>query len=326
MVELRQKKRRGNPGTPPDIINAIRFLREKYPEASAGVLRQKLGKLAGKKYSLPTERTVRNILARSGSLKQEDVDNPWSLGASASYNIPLEASNDLLKIWKWCIIAGRKFTIREAKWVARLRNIVRFESLLFFASMYAIQERMNRDGAFNTSNLDAWLSFERSEAWMYQILVASAKIEGIFGGDKLEEFYGNTWLDWIGEPGKSSEGFLNISPKHVQTLSREADMVYAFWLRLLSRGSGWHGLSDEQKNSLAQRLYNEVATKERMIRKALSSDRTFWEILSGDRGYIVLPSRELLKEAGIEAQTKKSRNKQKPEKTTPKQQLPLIPG
>ncbi len=327
MKELKQSKRRGNPGTPPDVINAIRFLKEKYPDVSAKVICQKLGgRLAGKKSSLPTERTVRNILARSGSLKQEDIDGPWSLGASASYDIPAEASSDLLKIWKWSVMAGRNFTIREAKWAARLRSIVRFENLLFFASMYAIQERMCKDNKkFNTSNLDAWLIFERSEVWIYHLLVISGKFAGIFGGDKLEEFYGNAWLDWIGDPGKSIEGILNISPKHIQTLSKEADMVYAFWLRLLSRGPRWDGLTDEAKNSIAQRLHNEVPAKESMIRRALTSDKKFLDILAGEREYVGLPSKELLKEAGIEEESKKSGNKKDQGTPASKQQLTLIP-
>lgn len=302
MIKFKQRQRRGNPGTPPEIIDTIRFLKEKYPDDPAKSIRDKLKRrLVGKKYSLPTERTVRNILARFGPLAAAVLDNPWSLGVSADYLIPVEANGDLLKIWKWCTIVGRKFTIREAKWAAKLRNVVRFENLLFFASMYAIHERMHKENQqFNTSKLDAFLSFDRSETWIYQSLVALGKVPGIFTGEKPEEFYGNPWLDWIGDPGKSIEGILSISPKHVQALSREADMVYALWLRLLSEGSRWHGLPDNVKNNIAERLHNEAAAKERIIRRAFASDKSFWELLATEQEQVIAPSKEILKETGIE--------------------------
>lgn len=302
MSKIQKRNRRGNPGTPPEVINAIRFLKEKYPYAPAKALRDKLeSRLSGKKYPLPTERTIRNILARAGSIRLEEVDSPWSLGASASHDIPAEASGDLLKIWKWCLIVGRPFTIREAKWVGRLRSTARPENLLFMASLYAIQERMSKGNQqFNSSHLDSWLVFGQSEVWIYRSLQALGIIQGIFRGDKPEEFYGNPWLDWIGEPGKSIEGLLNISPKHVQILTKEADVVYAIWLRLLGQGSRWQSLTSEAKNSLAQRLHNEVATKDRMIKKALSPDRSFSDLSASERQYVAAPSPELLKEAGIE--------------------------
>ncbi|GEM_PF-5493504 len=302
MMKPKRRNRRGNPGTPPEVIDAIRFLKEKYPEEPANMIRARLKRrLDGKKYSLPTERTVRNILARFGPLTGGELDNLWSLGVSADYQIPLEANGDLLKIWKWCMVVGRKFTIREAKWAARLRNVVKFENLLFLASMYAIHERMRKDNQpLNTSKLDAFLTFDRSETWIYQSMVALGKVPAILKWDKPEEFYGNPWLDWIGDAGKSVEGLLSISPKHVQSLSREADMIYAIWLRQLSEGPMWQGLTDEVKNNISERLHNEVAAKERIIRRASASDKSFVELLATERESVVAPSREILKEAGIE--------------------------
>lgn len=303
MNDFKVKRRRGNPGTPPEIIDAIRFLREKYPEVSSKVILDKLGvRFTGKKYSLPTDRTVRNILARAGSPKKETIDRTWSLGASAKYNIPSEASSDLLKIWKWCILVGREFTIREAKWVARLKNIVKSENLLFVAGMYALQERMCKDvNDFNSSALDAWLVFfDRTEMWVYQSLQTSGIIPGIFSREKAEEFYGNVWLDWIGEPGKSVEGILRITPKHIQELSKEADMIYALWLRLLSQGPGWNILSDQEKNNLAQSLRIDIFLKNNIIRRALTSDKSFLQLSANEREQVMAPSKEILNKAGID--------------------------
>lgn len=310
MIKLKQRNRRGNPGTPPELIDAIRFLKEKYPDEPANMIRNRLKRrLDGRRYSLPTERTVRNILARFGPLIAGELDNLWSLGVSSGHLIPLEANSDLLKIWKWCVIVGRKFTIREAKWAASLRNVVRFENLLFFASMYAIHERMCKENQpFDTSKLDAFLTFEHSETWICQSLVCLDKVPAIFNWDKPEEFYGNPWLDWIGDPGKSVEGLLNISPKHVQAISREADIIYALWLRRLGEGPRWHGLSDQVKNNISERLHNEVAAKERIIRRASASDKSFKELLEIERETVVAPSKELLKEVGIEDESKKSGN------------------
>lgn len=74
---------------------------------------------------------------------QKALDEPWSLGVSAEYNIPPEATKDLLKIKKWCFVVGRKFTSREAQWAARLRGIVDWQDLLSMAAKYAIRERVS---------------------------------------------------------------------------------------------------------------------------------------------------------------------------------------
>jgi hypothetical protein len=58
---------------------------------------------------------------------QDDQDKPWSLGALASpvhVQIPNEAVPDISAVWKMCLISGQPFTVRQARWVARLRGLV----------------------------------------------------------------------------------------------------------------------------------------------------------------------------------------------------------
>ena len=110
-------------------------------------------------------RTVQQILTdvRKNSPQRKDVDGPWSMAVSArsEFGIPLEATKDLLGIWKSCFAAGRTLTIREAQWIARLRGIVPSESLFPYGVIYASQERASRalKQTFDTTYLDSLLAF-----------------------------------------------------------------------------------------------------------------------------------------------------------------------
>ena len=64
-------------------------------------------------------REVRNVL--------DDSDGPWSLGVLSSTvppRITEEALPDVCAVWKVCLYSGQPFTIRQARWVARLRQLV----------------------------------------------------------------------------------------------------------------------------------------------------------------------------------------------------------
>ena len=76
------------------------------------------------------------------------------------HRIPPEANADLLRIWKWCAVVGRKFTIREALWVARLRDMVDFEWLLQRAVEYAIREKACEVLDAFLKRIGMWLSLE----------------------------------------------------------------------------------------------------------------------------------------------------------------------
>jgi hypothetical protein len=85
----------------------------------------------------------------------------WSTAAlDNNYPIPPEALPLVLKVWKSRIEKGGTFTIREAKWAARLSGLlVDIETLSYKASQYARTELLYQliDRPFDSNNLDRLL-------------------------------------------------------------------------------------------------------------------------------------------------------------------------
>lgn len=72
--------------------------------------------------------TTRRIMQRARAA-QGPEDNPWSLAASSTLTdslISVEALPSVLSVWRWHLVGGTRFTIRQAKWSARLRGVVGF--------------------------------------------------------------------------------------------------------------------------------------------------------------------------------------------------------
>ena len=113
-------------------------------------VRERLRKFLGKRERLPGLRKVQEVLAavRKSQPALKEQDAPWSLGVCDRIGIPADATKDLLDIWVWSIVVGYKFSIREAKWVARLRNVIAlnlgkedFLRLHYYAAFYASRQR-----------------------------------------------------------------------------------------------------------------------------------------------------------------------------------------
>jgi hypothetical protein len=69
-----------------------------------------------------TRRTMQKARAAKGP-----EDKPWSLAAPYELTgslIPADALPTVLSVWRWHLIGGTTFTIRQAKWAARLREVV----------------------------------------------------------------------------------------------------------------------------------------------------------------------------------------------------------
>lgn len=190
MKELKQKKKRGNPGIPEEIWAKAREILEEFPQASPKIILYKLyeafppeHKLSG---SLPmTERTIRNHISELRPPNPTELDEPWSLGALVKYPIPPEALPAVMEIYHDRLkyaeswepdkpselgeILLRKFlgkpsvlTIRQALWIGRLCRIpfpnkpMENKSVLWdSACLYAMLERRAQTtGMFNTREYD----------------------------------------------------------------------------------------------------------------------------------------------------------------------------
>jgi len=234
----------------------------------------------------------------------EGLEAPWGIAASAKYGVPIEANEDLLSIWKLCIVVGRKFTIREAQWVARLRGVVPFDFLLRTAIQYSIRDQACSELGLeqvDTADLDAHLAFVflRNEFWAYLTAFHTGAIRTSYQvlpeeqaslsewGNRPEDASG-TWLAI--EPSETVIYDLDVGWRTHTKLPEEADMVWALWMKTFSKAPEWRKMSREVRTDIVWRLYEEVAAVSKE-----SEDQRFRGVIS-----VWEPSPELLAEVGIE--------------------------
>ena len=113
---------------------------------------------------LPSLRTVQLILteARPRLKEEREVERPWSTATlvQPEHAIPPAALPAVLRVWKSRVEKGDTFTIREAKWAARLSGLLEdIEVLSHKASQYARTELIYEliDRPFNSTGLDRLL-------------------------------------------------------------------------------------------------------------------------------------------------------------------------
>ena len=89
---------------------------------SAKDIREKLLKIhPGSKY-IPKERAIYNIIQKNKEkLEFNPIDSPWSIGSCEKYNIPADIIPTLIELEQ---LGQPKFTIRQAKWFAKLKPVV----------------------------------------------------------------------------------------------------------------------------------------------------------------------------------------------------------
>ncbi|MFC1938086.1 hypothetical protein ACFLVS_05505 [Chloroflexota bacterium] len=281
---------------------------------------------------VPSEQTTAKLV--SWARQRIPKEEPWSLAASALRGISPEANEVLFKIWKWCVIVGRTFTVREAKWVARLFGIMRSEKypvgtyekvpkmLLMNASRYALEERVFEllgEPFQESTSLDIDLGFPyasligmkvRQDAGEMGVL---PKMAHPHKKDKYdyERTLGEAWAFGLllmvmdGPPSLAIERNLGLNVRGEEKLSENGDILYAVWLRKLSEASRWHKLSREKKLKLAESLRGEVVKVSSMKEE---------KIVDVDlRRYVMewKPSMQLLRAVGLSKRDKDYRANQK---------------
>jgi len=95
----------------------------------------------------PSLSAVQKVLAivrkKEKELPHDPQEKPWSTAMLDDYPISPEATASVLKVWKFRIEKENTFTIREAKWAARLSGLLEdIEKLSWRASQYARTELM----------------------------------------------------------------------------------------------------------------------------------------------------------------------------------------
>ncbi|MFC1924916.1 hypothetical protein ACFLXA_06100 [Chloroflexota bacterium] len=243
-----------------------------------------------KGYPVPEHKTLERYISNDRKHPQSDEDQPWTLAVSADYGIAREALPMLLRLWKLDFINDGDFTIRKAKWAARLEPAFDDEdSLRLWSKDYAIRERICeiKNQEFYTSDLDASLVMDPWELatagfvgkvhsdWVFtlkQIIITSsswptpARIESWGRESFINIALDVCTMDIFEPPGvpgheeflesvKTLYGVFGWSGEYTEVkIPDEAKSVYSLWLRYLAKGQKWQYLTVEKRGQIAKQL------------------------------------------------------------------------
>ena len=121
---MNDRKGLRGPKTKRDIRTDILLLKKNDVDGklSAKDIREKLLKIHPSSKYIPKERAIYNIIQKNREkVKVDPIDSPWSIGSCEKYNIPADIISTLIEYEQ---VGQPKFTIRQAKWLARLKPVV----------------------------------------------------------------------------------------------------------------------------------------------------------------------------------------------------------
>ncbi|MDY6918452.1 MAG: hypothetical protein SVP26_11050 [Chloroflexota bacterium] len=155
-----------------DIEALIARIQQQHPKWKAPTIRNEVRRILQERQpslatfhpNWPTLSTVQKVLAKvrrkANELPLDPQAKPWSLGTLDDYPIDPAAIAPVLDVWKYRIEKGADFSIREARWAARLAAVKSdIAELSAKATQYAQTELMYMlvDRPFDSTNLDRLL-------------------------------------------------------------------------------------------------------------------------------------------------------------------------
>lgn len=103
----------------------ILLIKRANPDLSGAKIRRSLEKIYPESKHIPKKRAIEKIIQTNRTVWENItpsvLDQPWSIGICAKYEIPPDIVPTLIECEK---IEGKKFTIREARWMDRLKPAV----------------------------------------------------------------------------------------------------------------------------------------------------------------------------------------------------------
>lgn len=95
----------------------------------------------------PTEETIMRLISKARNHPASPLDEPWSIGTLAEYDITPEAFPKIVEIQNLRRNVEKPLTIREAKWVGRLytlsSNLTELDALSTYYSMREISSEIS---------------------------------------------------------------------------------------------------------------------------------------------------------------------------------------
>jgi hypothetical protein len=213
---------------------------------------------------------LKNIIDIDKLVIERGIDEPWSMGACVKYDMPQNAIDSLMEVWKYNLATGHIFTIREAKWAARLSSTFtqrkcHISALAAYSREYANREQIYEllSKPMDTRDLDAACVMENSEVLFCETLgmIPSPIFNYKTGETKkaVRLFYSeNAPKDALlhMKPGLllSVINEIDTPDEYMNDLSEKQEYIYAAILVFLSKGPKWNTLSREDFLSLLSKI------------------------------------------------------------------------
>ncbi len=208
----------------------------------------------------PEISTIIKLISRHRSeaktWESEEDKKEWSLDHSHEAGIPPDANRVLMKLWRRCRIIDRPFTVREAKWAARLSGLVPFTDLLDNAVHFAWNEKQTvATGEPAASDWCDSMRFTGQTPVEKALYKSMRRVNLLPDSTHLDLLITGSGTSNLGEVIQSR---LGLDIDHKQPLPAEGDELYALWLRNLGRGPDWKRLESRDQADIAHKLYQGV--------------------------------------------------------------------
>ena len=239
-------------------------------------------------FSIPEPGTIKNYVSEARKLlNRTGSERPWSILASSNPRdddfIPATDLPLILEIWRIWLARGNHLTLRQARWISRLRHVVSFDvnsywgagQLLRVATRYASREAAlgrrgvsDVDGSHHESHdLDAEIAFAinsemtQPERNAIKVSLQAANeagfitspstnhIEWLWSTEKLEMIF-----DEVGYPAESREA-VNLLPSY-------AIAALSGVMISLTRKPEWDTDNVEPNRRLVEQIVGAIATED----------------------------------------------------------------
>lgn len=248
---------------------------------------------------LPALRKVQYIV---GDITPDDNLTPdektqqkdWTLGTLTLQLLPAESVPHVMLMWRYSRHADEKFTIRQAKWVSRLYQLVPGLADLWAVSyMYAKKEELSMRShiAFNTLFDDMSLSMNTLEMQTFLEAQKNTTVlvdkwgmgipfnyQGLVIEEALHPFdYYNSILNRTASNQRYKElvdSLIKLPSLYSLHLKLPTIMIYISWFTHIRKTQEWPKITADQALAVIHKL-REWATKEQPLLEIDGQERTF---------------------------------------------------
>lgn len=264
-------------------------------------------------------------------LKEEGLDESWSLSLSIKHNISPEVTPALLKAKRFCDALDDVLTVRQAKWIAYLSTFIHETPLLlFWAERYSSWEKSHTImlGKFDSTDLDSGIFMDYLENATLALLGKTQPILSLERGVEprataiLDQIDDALAAAFVAEHRALNKIYLdNFDFDHTPILPKSYDYrdeltplkeldfqiyqlwIYTHWLTALSKGAEWRVMNRQEIIDMIKQLRQWVSelpelksSIEDYIRYTLANNQT---IEFKELAYLPIAPFELIKKAGF---------------------------